>query len=135
MSIFCHLLPELQFYVSGMVARNAARTLADSGTPMPVSDRTALHEAREALDNAMRGDDEDERHRTARNMVQAAKNALNADVEAGLKQTWWGAAARGRDVLPLLVNFPERVRDAAMAMLATGDYPRPTSAAIERYMH
>jgi hypothetical protein len=45
---------------------------------------------------------------------------------------WWGAAARGRTVLPLLRHFPPAVRGVALARLRGGG-PRASDAAIGRY--
>jgi hypothetical protein len=52
---------------------------------------------------------------------------------ADLAVVWWGAAARGRAVLPLLRHFPPAVRAAALARLRTGG-PRASDAAVDRYL-
>jgi hypothetical protein len=46
---------------------------------------------------------------------------------------WWAAAARGRNVLPLLCYFPPAVRDAALARLRRDGGPRANDAALGRF--
>lgn len=74
----------------------------------------------------------------ARNAAVALAAPLPAPFAAALAPpggvvAWWGAAARGRDVLPLLRHFPPAVRTTALAALRRGDFARASDAAIERY--
>jgi hypothetical protein len=58
--------------------------------------------------------------------------AEDAPGAAETTAAWWGAAARGRDVLSLLRHFPPAVRAAALACLRAGG-PRASDAAVDRY--
>jgi hypothetical protein len=63
-----------------------------------------------------------------------ADDVPSTPLPAGGAVVWWGAAARGRNVLPLLRHFPSAVRGAALARLRNGGSgPRATDAAIGRY--
>jgi hypothetical protein len=61
-------------------------------------------------------------------LTEDAPAALPADES----MVWWCAAARGRDVLPLLRHFSPAVRVAALARLRDGG-PRASDAAVDRY--
>jgi hypothetical protein len=62
-----------------------------------------------------------------------AEDAPGVTLPAGGAMVWWGAAARGRNVLPLLRHFPPAVRGAALARLrGGGGGQRASDAALER---